>query len=117
MTLINISRKPRKVEIWLIYGNQAINLQKWCPRIKYVGTQFSIYQSLYSVRARVASGSGEGAAGEGGAVLDPKITVSLHYRLGLLPACLLTTRTTSATSIHTYICDDGAVKRTTTHTL
>ena len=27
-------------------------------------------------------------------MLDPKITVSLHHRLGLLPACLLTTRTT-----------------------
>ena len=38
--------------------------------------------------------------------------VSLQYRFGLLPACLLTTRTTSATSIHTYICDDGAVKWT-----
>ena len=31
-------------------------------------------------------------------MFDPKITVSLHYRLGLLPACLLTTRTTSATT-------------------
>ena len=43
---------------------------------------------------------------------ESKITVSLQYRFGLLPACLLTTRTTSATSIHTYICDDGAVKWT-----
>ena len=46
------SRKRREVEIWLICGNQVsksvINLQKWCPRIKSVGTQFSICWNLYS---------------------------------------------------------------------
>ena len=49
------SRKTREVEIWLICGNQVsksvINLQKLCPRIKYVGTQFSICWNLYSERS------------------------------------------------------------------
>ena len=48
------SRKRREVEIWLICGNQVsksvINLQKWCPRIKSVGTQLSICWNLYSGR-------------------------------------------------------------------
>ena len=72
--------------------------------------QLQIVDTRHEVtRGRIRDGTSQ-RLGRG--MLDPKITVSLHYRLGLLPACLLTTRTTTATSIHTYICDDGAVKWT-----
>lgn len=72
----------------MICGNQVsksvINLQKWCPRIKSVGTQFSICWNLYSVLLLLAAvdvAAGDCASGKVFVARLSRIPIFANFRL------------------------------------